>query len=244
MHPRIQDGSMAEPILSAISLVLLAGGTGTRMGAGLPKQFRQLREKPLALYSFELFDHLLEVDEIIVVCDPLYRSLFTSSKKPISFAVPGHRRQDSVYQGLLATSEKSQFISVHDAARPFIEKDSVLSVFREAHLTGAAALAIPVANTIKQADEHGRVICTPPRQALWEVQTPQVIRRDLFLKAYAHAKSRGLEATDDVSLIEAMGEPVSLVKSSSRNFKITTPLDWTIAEHLIPLPPQGHPKGL
>ncbi len=219
-----------------ISVLLLAGGMGTRMGGSTPKQFQLLRGKALALYSFELFSHLEEVHEIVVVCDPLYRSLFSSSPKPVQFALPGQRRQDSVYHGLLAASPDAQLICIHDSARPFLEKETVLTLFKKAFDSGAAALATPATNTIKQADASQKVRQTLPREDLWEMQTPQAIRRDLLLKAYAHAQSNGIEATDDLSLVEAMGKEAVLVKSSSRNFKITTPFDWAVAEVLVVLP--------
>ena len=199
------------------------------MGEGLPKQFRLLRGVPLALYSYRFFASLPEVDEIIVVCNPSHRSLFPSTNK---FALPGPRRQDSVYHGLLATSEMADIVCVHDSARPFIEKEPFLTLLYEARSIGAAALAVPATNTIKEVDAGQRVRRTLPRHELWEMQTPQAIRRSLFLQAYAHAQAHHLEATDDLSLIEAIHEPAVLVKSSPRNLKITTPFDWTVAEQL------------
>ncbi len=214
------------------SVILLAGGSGTRMGLNAPKQFQHLCGKALALYSFELFSHLEEVSEIVVVCDPSYRTLFASPHKSVQFALPGKRRQDSVYHGLLAASPEAMLICIHDSARPFLEKEAVQALLKKAFDQGAAALAAPAINTIKQADASQRVKQTLPREELWEMQTPQAIRKDLLLKAYAHAQANDIEATDDLSLVEAMGAPTVLVKSSSRNFKITTPFDWAIAEAL------------
>lgn len=213
-----------------VSAILLAGGTGTRMGGSIPKQFRILKDKPLALYSFDFFLQENAIDEIIVVCEDGYQSLFSSKTKPIRFAKPGLRRQDSVYQGLLATDDQSDLISVHDAARPFLEKKPFTELLAAARLHGAAALAIPATNTIKRADPDGKVLETLPRHELWELQTPQVILRDLFLQSYAYAHEHFIEATDDLSLIEAMGKTAVLVKSSPSNFKITTPTDWHLAE--------------
>ncbi len=203
------------------------------MGEGIPKQFRMLCGQPLALYSYRFFASLPEVNEIIVVSDPSYRSMFPTSDKRLGFALPGQRRQDSVYHGLLASSETANIVCVHDAARPFIEKEPFLTLLNEARRMGAAALAVPATNTIKQVDAEQQVLRTLPRKDLWEIQTPQAIRRSLFLKAYAHAQASGLEATDDLSLIEAIQGPAVLVKSSPRNFKITTPFDWAVAEQMI-----------
>lgn len=212
------------------SLIFLAGGKGTRMGGATPKQFRSLLGKPLALYSFEIFAELCEINEIIVVCQPQYRWHFPSIQKPVHFVNPGNRRQDSVYHGLMAASDRSDIICVHDSARPFVEKDSIIHLLQEARRLGAAALATPAANTIKQADRNGCVQRTLPREELWELQTPQAIRRSLLLKAYANAHQHGIAATDDLSLVEALGEKTYLVEGSHRNFKITTPLDWALAE--------------
>jgi 2-C-methyl-D-erythritol 4-phosphate cytidylyltransferase len=242
------------------SLIFLAGGKGIRMGTatpkeipenslsrrsdrilrelgngvshGLPKQFRPLMGKPLARYSFEIFAALSEIDEIIIVCEPQYRFHFALIQKPVHFVLPGNRRQDSVYQGLMATAERADFICVHDSARPFVEKESIIRLLQEARHHGAAALAIPATNTIKQADRNRCVQRTLPREELWELQTPQAIRRSLFLKAYAYAHKHKIEATDDLSLIEALGENTYLVEGSFQNFKITTAFDWAIAEKL------------
>jgi 2-C-methyl-D-erythritol 4-phosphate cytidylyltransferase len=214
------------------SLIFLAGGSGTRMGGEIPKQFRPLFGKPLALYSLETFAGILEIDEIIVVCEPRFRSTFASIQKPIIFVSPGSRRQDSVYHGLMASSNRSDLICVHDSARPFVEKESIIHLIETARISGAAALAIPATNTIKQADKSRCVQKTLPREELWELQTPQAVKRPLFLKAYAYAHQQKIEATDDLSLVEALGEKTYVVKSSPGNFKITTPFDWTIAEKL------------
>lgn len=214
------------------SLIFLAGGKGTRMGGEIPKQFRFLLGKPLALYSLEIFASLSEIDEIIIVCESQFCPLLASIQKPLHFASPGMRRQDSVYRGLMATSSRSDLICVHDSARPFVEKESIIHLLEQARICGAAALAVPATNTIKQADRNQCVLRTLPREELWELQTPQAIRRSLFLKAYTHALQHKIEATDDLSLIEALGEKTYLIKGSFRNFKITTPFDWVIAEKL------------
>ncbi|MBF8263453.1 MAG: 2-C-methyl-D-erythritol 4-phosphate cytidylyltransferase, chloroplastic-like isoform [Parachlamydiales bacterium] len=212
--------------------ILLAGGKGLRMGDGLPKQFRPLLGQPLARYSFDFFNKCSEIDEIIVVCEPCYQPIFQGAGKPLSFALPGLRRQDSVYNGLIASSEKAHYICVHDAARPFIEETAFADLLDKAISHGAAALAVPATNTIKRADRNQQVLQTLPRSECWELQTPQVIRRSLFFKAYAHAQRTGIETTDDLSLIEELGEPAVLVKSSTRNLKITTPIDWLLAEQI------------
>lgn len=215
-----------------ISAVLLAGGKSVRMGGSVPKQFRLLCGKPLARYSFDFLDLLSEIDEIVVVCEPSFRPVFHSAAKPLSFAEPGVRRQDSAYHGLLASSKEAHFICVHDAARPFIDEKAFADLLDAALEHEAAALAVPATNTIKRADRDLNVLQTLPRSELWELQTPQMIRRSLFFRAYAHAQKTGFEATDDLSLVEELGEPARLVKGSYGNLKITTPADWRLAEQI------------
>ena len=212
-----------------ITVILLAGGAGTRMGGNLPKQFRLLKGKPLCLYSYEFFFKHPDVNEIIVVCDPRYRSFFPTTTQ---FALPGLRRQDSVYNGLISASKNADIICIHDSARPFIEKGPFNELLKEAHRIGAAALAIPTTNTIKEADAEHCVCRTLPRHNLWEIQTPQAIRPSLLFKAYAYAQTHQLEVTDDLSLIEAIHEPAVLVPSSPSNLKITSSFDWIVAEGL------------
>ena len=211
-----------------ISLILIAGGKGARMGQGALKQFRLLRGKPVALHCCDLFAELDEISECVVVCEPVYQSFFTHLEKPVRFASPGARRQDSVYQGLVETSPQSHFICIHDAVRPFVEKEALLSCIAKAKETRAAALAVPVSDTIKCV-EGGRVINTLKRETLWVLQTPQIIDRSLLFAAYEHARLHQIEVTDDLSLVEAMGHPTYVVKSSPSNFKITTPFDWNVA---------------
>lgn len=203
------------------------------MGASTPKQYLPLGGKPIALYSFELFDDSPEIDEIVVVCDSRYQHLFQSAKKTLVFAQPGKQRQDSVYSGLLKTSEKADFVLTHDSARPFLERKDLLAFLETLHRVGASALASPVVCTIKQCDPKRRVEKTLDRSKLWEMQTPQGLKRSLFFQAYEYADQKNLSVTDDMSLAEAFGHPVELVPGSPRNFKITTPFDLAVAKTLL-----------
>lgn len=214
------------------SLIFLAGGIGSRMGSAVPKQFLPLFGKPIALHSFELFSRSSEIDEIIVVCDPSRRSLF-ECEKPVRFAFPGNRRQDSVYSGLLLTSPQSRYVLTHDAARPFLDSAGLRSVLAAVQRTGAAALAAPVSSTIKEAYPTHLVKRTLDRSTLWEMQTPQALLRSLFFSAFEHALRNNLDLTDDLSLAESVGHPAEIVPYTPRNFKITTPFDLAVAETLL-----------
>lgn len=203
-----------------VSVILLAGGTGSRMGTSVPKQFLDLKGKPIALYSYELFASLPYVTEIVVVCPEEYRYLFDTNL----FAEPGDRRQDSAYNGFLKTSRGSELICVHDTARPFIEREDIDALYAAAVESGAATLARPVKYTIKQAQGHF-VTATLDRDSLYEIHTPQMIASELLEEGFANAQKYNLTVTDDVSLVEAIDKPVRLVSCAESNVKLTTPHD-------------------
>ncbi len=216
-------------------VILLAGGLGTRMKATIPKQYLPLQNRPLALYSFELFLRLPEVIEIVIVCDPAYHNIFQmhcSEFAKISFAPPGKRRQDSVFNGLQKISSDS-LICIHDAARPFIHPDLVYRVVSAASKWGAAALGIPTKGTIKVCDDAQFVVDTLDRSRLWEIQTPQAARLDLLQKGFSQAQLKDLTVTDDVSLVELIDHPVKIVEGSHTNLKVTTSDDVLLAEYLL-----------
>jgi 2-C-methyl-D-erythritol 4-phosphate cytidylyltransferase len=217
-----------------ISVILLAGGIGSRMRASLPKQFMILHQKPVARYSFDLFSTLPSVVQIIVVCDPSFRHLFADFKGSfdIQFALPGIRRQDSLYNGLQYVDQNIDYVCIHDAARPLISRQTVLNVIEAAHLHGAATAAMPLKFTIKEVCDKHLVQKTLDRSRIWEIQTPQIIRADLLYAGFDKALKENLEVTDDVSLIENLPHPVKLVEGSYANLKITTPEDFFLAEHL------------
>lgn len=217
-------------------MILAAGGIGSRVGASLPKQFLPLSGKPIALYSFDLFCQMDEIDEIVVVCEPKYRFYFSSQEKPVLFADPGKRRQDSILNGFLRASKKAKILCTHDSARPFIEKKELLTLLEKAAEMGAATLAAPVICTIKKCDANGRVEKTLDRSRLWEIQTPQAIQRDLFERGFSYVLENCLEITDDTSLAELLGAEVAIVASPHRNFKITTPTDMAVAKILCESP--------
>ena len=220
---------------NSISVILLAGGQGRRMQSEIPKQFLFLKQKKIAEYSFDLFQTTENVTEIIVVCESMYEDHFKKLNPNISlkFARPGDRRQDSVFNGLKELSVHSHYICIHDAARPFIDPSLLQRVFSSAQMHGAATVGMPIKFTIKEVNTEGFVCSTPDRTRFWEIQTPQVIRKDLLLKGFEKVKQNHLTVTDDVSVVEQLGLPVHIVEGDYKNIKITTPEDLFIAEKLI-----------
>ncbi|MBA3602362.1 MAG: 2-C-methyl-D-erythritol 4-phosphate cytidylyltransferase [Parachlamydiaceae bacterium] len=204
------------------------------MGLPLPKQFLILNGKPIAQHSLDVFASMPEIIEIVVVCAPEYHHLFdlSSVQAKLSFALPGNRRQDSVFNGLQELSLNPTLVSVHDTARPLITATLVHRIADAAEKYGAATAALPVKFTVRESDDFGLVVRTPNRSSMWEIQTPQIVRLSLLREGFANAHVKGLNVTDDVSLVELMGLPVQLIEGCHRNLKITTPEDLVIAQAL------------
>uniref|UniRef100_A0A7S0R766 2-C-methyl-D-erythritol 4-phosphate cytidylyltransferase, chloroplastic n=1 Tax=Chlamydomonas leiostraca TaxID=1034604 RepID=A0A7S0R766_9CHLO len=224
---------------ASVSVILLAGGVGKRMGASIPKQYLDLKGQPIATYSLQTFAHMKEVCEVVIVCDPSWRDVFQkvipTLPKHITFkwALPGAERQDSVYNGLQEVKPDSQLVAVHDSARPLVTAADARRCFQDGWQVGAAVLGVAVKPTIKEVDASGLVVKTLQRAKLWEVQTPQVIRTQLLRDGFSLVKAQGLEVTDDVSIIEAMGKPVRITSGAYTNIKVTTPDDMSVAEKFL-----------
>ncbi|XP_008452188.1 2-C-methyl-D-erythritol 4-phosphate cytidylyltransferase, chloroplastic isoform X2 [Cucumis melo] len=223
----------------SVSVILLAGGKGKRMGASMPKQYLPLLGQPIALYSLYTFSRLIEVKEIIVVCDPSYQDIFEDTKEKIDiqlkFTLPGKERQDSVYSGLQAIDLNSELVCIHDSARPLILAGDIQQVLKDGRLNGAAVLGVPVKATIKEANNDRFVQKTLDRKTLWEMQTPQVIEPELLRKGFELVNREGLEVTDDVSIVEHLRHPVFITEGSYTNIKVTTPDDLLLAERILNL---------
>lgn len=218
-----------------ISAILLSGGQGKRMKAERPKQYLSLQGKPLILHALEALLSFPSWAEIVIVCEEEYQPLFASyqSKASLHFALPGKERQYSVFSGLQALSPNTQWVCIHDGARPLLSKQDLASVISQGKSFGAAALAVPVKMTIKETDEKGIVQKTIPRSHLWEIQTPQVLAYTLLQEGHQKAIADQYVATDDVSLAEHLNHPVLLVEGSYSNLKITTEEDLLLAEILL-----------
>lgn len=223
----------------SVSVVLLAGGVGKRMGASIPKQYLELKGKPIATYSMETFAQMDCVKEIVVVCEPEWRPIFDDCYASLKcnvglkYALPGAERQDSVCNGLQEIDPKSKLVAIHDSARPLITIKDTENCIKDAQRVGAAVLGVPVKPTIKEADADGMVVKTLNRSVLWEVQTPQVIEPKMLVEGFELVKRENLEVTDDVSIIEAMGNPVIITKGCYTNIKVTTPEDMAVAEGFL-----------
>lgn len=221
--------------MATVSVILLCGGVGSRMKSDIPKQYLEIGGKKIADYSFETFQNIEMVKEIVIVAEKQYHHLFSSSSKTLKFAEPGLLRQQSVYNGLKQVSSDSNFVCIHDAARPFINVEVVQKVIDAAITTKAATLGMPIKFTLKEVSHDLLVKKTVDRSHYYEAQTPQVIEKDILVKGFEKVISDNLEVTDDTSIVEHLNLPVKMVEGSYQNFKITTIEDLQIANYLIQL---------
>lgn len=216
-----------------VAVIIPAAGAGTRMG-GARKQFRMLGGKPLLVQAILLFEKHPEVDFIAVAVPELevqrIRNLLGGEdiSKLCAVLPGGASRQQSVHAALKAVPREADIIMVHDGVRPFVSRESVSELIASIAENGAAALAIPVADTLRYGheDRFGR---TTSRDELYRMQTPQGCKRAWFIEAASKATRSGIEATDDVDLFQRAGYEVAIVDGSSLNFKITTRADWDLA---------------
>lgn len=223
-----------------VSAIIPAAGQGKRMGSGRNKVYLPLDDQPILALTLQQLDAIDEIAELIVVVrseevEPCHSEIFSNGKftKPYKVIVGGKERQDSVKAGLAALEADTDFVLVHDAARPLITGELIADALDKAQMYGSAVLAVPVKDTIKVIKSDGFVETTLERSALRAVQTPQIFRREIICKAYEFAEQNGCIATDDASLVEAMGEPVFLVSGSYENIKITTPEDILLAKEIL-----------
>lgn len=212
--------------------IILAGGSGARMGAGCNKVLLTLGDEPVILRSLRAFEGL--VDGVILVSReedvPAMRSMLAESGLSAVVVSGGATRQESVWNGLNALPEGTEHVLIHDGARCLVDADTIRRCKASVEEHGTGVAAVPVVDTIKQVTTDGIVTATPDRSTLMAVQTPQGFRVPLIRQAHEAARKEGFTGTDDASLVERMGHPVRLTEGSRRNIKLTTPEDLKMAE--------------
>jgi 2-C-methyl-D-erythritol 4-phosphate cytidylyltransferase len=222
-----------------VAAVIPAAGSGTRMKAGLSKQFLPIGGKPVLYYTLSVFESSPFINEIVVVLSKEDRKLAEerifsrfSFKKISSLVDGGSERKESVYNGLKAVQRNTDFVVIHDGCRPFVTDGMIEESLSAARKTGGAIVAVPLRDTLKK-EKKGYIERTVSREGLWQAQTPQTFRYPLLLQAYQNALKNSFPATDDAMLLEQMGLPVSLVPGSLLNIKITLPEDLILAEMIL-----------
>src|SRR6516225_6563884 len=230
--------------MSNFAVVLPAAGKSSRFRDREKKPFANLDGRAVWLRCAELFITRDDVCQCLIIVAPEDQEMFRRRYQAnlafmnVQIADGGKERFDSVANALAKIKEEAEFVAIHDAARPCLTAELIESVFTSAAKMGAAMLAVPVSDTVKRADDKGRVKETVPRQGLWLAQTPQVFRRDWLVEAYAKRTQLGPDITDDAQLVEALGHPVYLIQGSAMNVKITTREDLTLAEAVLKARPK------
>lgn len=227
---------MSAPIPSRTGAVVPAAGAGVRMGGNLPKQFRAVGGVPVLVRALRALAASGAVGPLAVAAPAdaveAVRDLIATHALDATVVAGGATRADSVRLAMDALPPDAEVVLVHDAARPFVPPDVVWRVAEAAWAHGAAAAALPVADTLRRADGDA-LGATVERDGLWAMQTPQGARCDLLAAAYAFADAHGAPAaTDEAGLLLAAGTPVRIVEGDARAFKLTTPSDAVLADAL------------
>lgn len=219
--------------MKKVSAVIPAAGSGTRLG--VEKQFKIIESHPLWFHTIKPFISSRIIHEIIVVVQQ--KSIKSIEKilnsisvgKNIKAVLGGTNRQNSVQNGVLATDLESTLICVHDAARPFVTEELITASVSACDKYDGAIIALPCSDTVKLSD-NSQVKETIDRNKIWLAQTPQTFNRYKLMQAYENADRNKIIATDESTLMEAMGFSIGLVEGHPDNFKITTQDDWERAE--------------
>lgn len=226
--------------MSKVAVIIPAAGHSTRFGGLEKKPFVSLDGRPIWQRAAELFWNRPDVSRVYIVVGPSdldeFRARFGHMLAFTNAQVVtgGAERFESVANALAEIPDDVHLVAIHDAVRPLTPVRSIDAAFRIAAETGAALLAVPLADTLKRVDSESNVVReTIPRAGLWQAQTPQVFRRDWLAAAYAARSSFPGTITDDCQLVEALGHEVHVVEGSALNFKITTKDDFHLAEAIL-----------
>lgn len=227
--------------LSMASAVIVAAGRGKRMRTPVAKQFLEISGKPVLARTLEVFAYHPRIARIQLVVSPDYMEFCETwilgefgKDVDIRMTAGGARRQDSVYQGLLALGESDdETVLVHDGVRPFVTPGLISDCIDGAADAGACIAAIPASDTLKQVDSDNTITETLSRYRIWLAQTPQAFSYSLIKTAFDRAEAEGFSGTDEASIVERTGRQVRIVEGSRLNIKITAPGDLEIAERLF-----------
>jgi len=224
-----------------VGVIIVAGGSGTRVGGQELKQFRWIAGKPMLLHSLQTFMARPDVISVVCVLPPALAGdpppwIFQCDVDRLMISIGGKTRQQSVANGLEDLVDEAKIVLIHDAARPGVTDSMIGRVIDAVRHDGAAIAALPVTDTIKSVDAAGRITQTVDRSRLWRAQTPQGFRREIIVGAHNEAAPGKIDATDDAALCERLGIPVTVVQGDERAMKITEEADFARAEALFGIP--------
>ena len=227
-------------LIMKVSAIIAAAGTGKRMGGNVPKQYLELAGRPVICHTLDCIRDARWIDSVVVVVEPgressFKREILEVEGYPGAWLVTagGSFRQESVAKGLSMVPAECDVVLVHDGVRPFVTPEIMERASEVAFRDGACIVAARVKETIKRANAEGRIEETVDRDGLWGAQTPQCFRRELLISAMERARRENFVGTDESSIVERVGARVTVLEGDSRNIKITTPDDLSVAEALL-----------
>jgi 2-C-methyl-D-erythritol 4-phosphate cytidylyltransferase/2-C-methyl-D-erythritol 2,4-cyclodiphosphate synthase len=223
--------------MTRVVAIVVAGGAGMRMGGNVPKQFLLLGGRPIVDRTISTLAASPQIDGILLALPPHFpgdvKASYRGRPKVLQVVDGGAERQDSVRIALAAVPGEAEVILVHDAVRPFVSRDLLARCVELAREHGAVVPVIPVRETVKEWDRKGKTLSTVDRSLLYRAQTPQAFRAGILREAYEKAGAAGHRGTDDASLVEAAGYPVTPIPGEEANIKITIPEELRMAEGLL-----------
>lgn len=220
--------------MAEIGVIIVAGGSGRRMGATLPKQFMMLGQQPVLARSINRIHEALPKAEIVVVLPSEWVEMWRNMAARFdvarhNIATGGKERFHSVQNGIAALSDEVRTIAVHDAVRPLVSKKLIIRLVLATDESAAVIPVVAPADSFREVEgDESHIV---DRSRLRMVQTPQLFRAEVLRRAYEQPFSESF--TDDASVVEAMGEKITLVEGERENFKLTTPTDMILAEAII-----------
>ena len=241
---RDDNGGPTRDAPPDVGVVIVAGGSGSRVGGKELKQFRWVAGKPMLLHSLQTFMSHPAVCAVVCVLPPALAGdpppwIFQCDIDRLMISIGGKTRQQSVSNGLEDLVDEAKLVLIHDAARPGVTMamiDRVIAATREG---GAAIAGLPVVDTLKEVGSSAGIERTVDRSKLWRAQTPQGFRRDIIQRAHELGRRGYNDATDDAELCERIGVPVAVVRGDERAMKVTEEADFARAEALLGIGDEG-----
>ena len=218
-----------------VAAIIPAAGIGMRMESSIPKQFVKVAGRSVLVRTLQKFISCQLIHTIQLV---LRKTEIESFKKEIEgskmlesirFVEGGETRQESVYRGFKEVEPDTNIVVIHDGVRPFVEVEMIKAVIRTATKKGSAITVLSCFDTVKEINQD-QVVNTLPREKIVMVQTPQAFKYEILKESFERAEIDGFQGTDESSLVERSGFPVTVLLGSERNIKITKPTDLPLAE--------------
>lgn len=221
-------------------VIIPASGSGIRFSGNIPKQFIKVGGKEIIAHTIAVFNSILDVDNIIIATqkrffDKTLRIAFENNfNKVYKIVEGGEKRMDSVYNALMNINcRKEDFIIIHDAVRPFVNRKLIERLIKETKKNKAVIPGILINDTVKRVDKNYFVKNTIPRENLYGIQTPQIFRYDILVKSFEKAYTDNYIGTDEAAIVEYAGYKIKLIEGETSNIKITKKEDLEYFKNYI-----------